>query len=103
VTFDDTLGVVAAIAGLVLPGFAVGRMLRLSAPLSVAIPFSAALLSVAVLACDAVGGPIGIIPVGSMLLAGGAAMDRHFRTAPLAQNLPVLLCHRRSTQTKTTC
>jgi hypothetical protein len=84
VTFDDTLGVVAAIAGLVLPGFAVGRMLRLSAPLSVAIPFSAILLSAAVLVCDAVGGPIGIIPVGSMLLAGGlvaAGLASLFSTA----------------------
>lgn len=83
-TFDDTLGVVAAIAGLVLPGFAVGRMLRLSAPLSVAIPFSAVLLSLAVLACDAVGGPIGIIPVGSMLIAGGlvaAGLASLFATA----------------------
>jgi hypothetical protein len=71
VTFEDTVGVVAAIGGLALPGFAVGRMLRLSAPLSVAIPFSAVLLSMAVLTCDAVGGPIGIISVGSMLIAGG--------------------------------
>ena len=83
-TFDDTLGVVAAIAGLVLPGFAVGRMLRLSAPLSVAIPFSAVLLSLAVLVCDAVGSPIGIIPVGSMLIAGGlvaAGLASLFSTA----------------------
>jgi hypothetical protein len=84
VTFDDTLGVVAAIAGLVLPGFAVGRMLQLSAPLSVAIPFSAVLLSLAVLACDAVGGPIGIIPVGSLLITGGiiaAGLASLFSTA----------------------
>ena len=83
-TFDDTLGVVAAIAGLVLPGFAVGRMLQLSAPLSVAIPFSAVLLSLAVLACDAVGGPIGIIPVGSLLITGGiiaAGLASLFSTA----------------------
>jgi hypothetical protein len=91
VTFDDTLGVVAAIAGLVLPGFAIGRMLRLSAPLSVAIPFSAALLSVAVLACDAVGGPIGIIPVGSMLIAGGIIAAVVTSLCSTADSLPVQL------------
>ena len=43
-------------------------------------------------------GPIGLslmIAIGpenfARFLAGGAAMDRHFREAPLAQNLPVLL------------
>ncbi len=43
-------------------------------------------------------GPIGLsimLAVGPAhfrgFLAGGAAMDRHFRTAPFAQNLPVLL------------
>ena len=43
-------------------------------------------------------GPIGLplmLAVGpeqfDRFLAGGAAMDRHFRTAPFAQNLPVLL------------
>ena len=43
-------------------------------------------------------GPIGLslmIAIGperfDAFLAGGAAMDAHFRTAPLAQNLPVLL------------
>jgi len=90
VTFDDTLRTAAAIAGLVLPGFTVGRMLRLSAPLSVAIPFSAVLLSLAVLACDAIGGSIGIIPVGSMLIAGGiiAAVVTSLRSTADSNPLP---------------
>jgi hypothetical protein len=91
VTFDDTLGVVAATAGLVLPGFAFGRMLRLSAPLSVAVPFSAILLSAALLVCDAVGGPIGIIPVGSMLLAGGLVAAGLASLFSTADSLPVPL------------
>ena len=91
VTFDDTLRAVAAIAGLVLPGFAVGRMLRLSSPLSVSIPFSAVLLSLAVLVCDAVGGPIGIIPVGSMLIAGGIIAAVVASLCSTADSIPVPL------------